>query len=131
MNWTTFLIALALCYLAYYGLNLLYDLLMSRRQPPEASPGELLFFARDDRPQPIVPDGTGNGLSPDDAMEADEPVTLPPRETDTPPNSPLLPPAARSGISGPIRSTGAVGLRERFGMAKENLFEYTGGITYG
>lgn len=131
MNWTTFLIALALCYLAYYGFNLLYDLLMSRRQPPEESPGELLFFDRDDRPQLIVPEETGDDLSEDDAMEADEPVALPPRQTETPPNSPLLPPAATTGISGTIRSTGAVGLRELFGMAKENLFEYTGGITYG
>jgi|SRR5690606_4512401 len=131
MNWTTFLIALALCYLAYYGLNLLYDLLMSRRQPPEESPGELLFFDRDDRPQLIVPEETGDDLPEEDAMETDGPMPLPPRETETPPQTPLLPPAARAGLSGPIRSTGAVGLRELFGMAKDNLFEYTGGITYG
>src|SRR5690606_1645119 len=131
MNWTTFLIALAMCYLAYYGLNLLYDLLMSRRQPPEESPGELLFFDRDDRPQLIVPEETGEDLPEEDTTEADGPVPLPHAGTEPPPHTPLLPPAARTGLSGPIRSTGAVGLRELFGMAKENLFEYTGAIPYG
>ena len=36
----------------------------------------------------------------------------------------------RPQLSGPVRSTGAVGLRELFNLAKDNLIEYTGDISY-
>jgi hypothetical protein len=38
MNWTNFLLTLTLVYLAYYGFNLLYDLLMKRKPPKVSAP---------------------------------------------------------------------------------------------
>ena len=55
MNWTSFLITLALAYMAYYGLNLLFDLLISRKPPKTDSTGDVLFFDEDIRPEIIVP----------------------------------------------------------------------------
>lgn len=118
MNWTSFLITLALIYLAYYGLNLLYDLLTARRPPGSESTGDVLFFDEDVRPEIIEP--------------ADDPLpqtATEPSEPDTPPPAAAAPPAG--GLSGKVLSTGAVGLKELFNLAKDNLIEYTGDISYG
>ena len=119
MNWTTFLLTIAFAYLAYYGLNLLYDLLMTRRVPKTDSARDLLFFDEDVRPEIIEP-------ADDPAPETE---TAPSARHD-PPQAPPSPISPQPGLSGPIRSTGAVGLRELFNLAKDNLIEYTGAITY-
>ncbi|OYD43624.1 hypothetical protein CHT99_01225 [Sphingobacterium cellulitidis] len=109
--------------MAYYGLNLLFDLLISRKPPKAYSPGDVLFFDEDVRPEIIVP--------------AEAPIPEP-AETATAlqPGTPQAPQATETAdepppqLSGPIRSTGAVGLKELFNLAKDNLIEYTGEIFY-
>lgn len=117
MNWTSFLFTLALVYLAYYGLNLLYDMLRTRRPPKTDSTGDVLFFDEDVRPEIIVPPE-----EPAPQADADPETPHIPQATDMPDEP--------RGLSGTIRSTGAVGLRELFHLAKDNLIEYTGDISY-
>ncbi|WP_262245824.1 hypothetical protein [Parapedobacter soli] len=122
MNWTTFLITLTLAYLAYYGLNLLYDLLVARKLPKADSADEVLYFDEDATPQIIEPSDTP---APDIG-----PATAPQSESPEPEPS-AAPPAPPQGLSGKLWSTGAVGIKELFGLAKDNLVEYTGDISYG
>ncbi|MGO3108118.1 hypothetical protein [Sphingobacterium sp. JB170] len=122
MNWTSFLITLALGYMAYYGINLLIDLLISRKPPKADSSGDVLFFDEDVRPEIIVPA--------DDPIPESAPALPTQAEPQPAPRTPATPTAQPEGLSGPIRSTGAVGLRELFNLAKDNLIEYTGDISY-
>lgn len=115
MNWTSFLLTLTLAYLAYYGLNLLYDMFMSRRSPKSESDGDTLFF--EEHVQPEIIEYT------------EEPVPDPEPENVEPPQSSTSTGTAQ-GISGNILSTGAVGLAELFNLAKNNLIEHTGTIPY-
>lgn len=124
MNWTSFLITLALAYMAYYGLNLLFDLLISRKPPKTDSTGDVLFFDEDVRPEIIVP------------AEVPDPQTDKATVTAVQDETPEMPQTSGTmdeptpQLSGPVRSTGAVGLRELFNLAKDNLIEYTGDISY-
>lgn len=124
MNWTSFLVTLALAYLAYYGLNLLFDLLISRKPPKADSPGDVLFFDEHVRPEIIVPAEVPSPQAetePDVAAQPEMASAAQPTETlDEPP----------AQLSGPIRSTGAVGIKELFNLAKDSLIEYTGEISY-
>src|SRR5690606_5546069 len=115
MNWTSFLLTLTLVYLAYYGLNLLYDLLMSRRPPASDSKGDTLFFEKDIRPEII---------------EYIEQPTVKPEPTDAEPTEPIAPKVHPVGIHGNVISTGAVGIKDLFNLAKNNLIEHTGAIPY-
>jgi len=124
MNWTSFLITLALAYMAYYGLNLLFDLLISRKPPKTDSTGDVLFFDEDVRPEIIVP------AEVPDPQTDKATVTAVQDETPEVPQTSGTMDELRPQLSGPLRSTGAVGLRELFNLAKDNLIEYTGDISY-
>lgn len=111
MSWTNFLIIIFIVYLVYYSLNLFFDLLIS----PKTSSGEIaedeLFFSRTFSPELIT--------------LRDEPETPPavPDKTDAPGPSPVF-------ASGPIGSSGGVGLKQLFSLAKNNLIEHTRAIPY-
>ncbi|WP_262246529.1 hypothetical protein [Parapedobacter soli] len=120
MNWTSFLLTLALIYLAYYGLNLLYDLFTTRRPPGTEKAGNVLFFDEDVRPQIIEP---ADDPLPESGAEPTQPAQ---DEADVTPLAERPP----IGLSGPILSTGAVGLKELFNLAKDNLIEHTRAISY-
>src|SRR5690606_18417115 len=107
---------------AYYGLNLLFDLLVARRLPKPDSGDEVLYFDEDATPQIIEPS--------DIPVPETGPATALPSEAPEPAPAPA-PPVPPQGLSGKLWSTGAVGTRELFGLAKDNLVEYTGGISYG
>lgn len=124
MNWTSFLLTLALAYMAYYGLNLLFDLLISRKPPGADSTGDVLFFDEDVRPEIIVPTDEPAPRIDAETVAAAQPEARQASQTTEMPDAPP------QGLSGPVRSTGAVGLRELFNLAKDNLIEYTGDISY-
>lgn len=115
MNWTSFLLTLTLIYLAYYGLNLLYDLLMSRKSPASDSKGDTLFFEEDIQPEIIE--------------YIEQPTVEPELATDEP-SEPITPKVAPVGIPGNVISTGAVGIKDLFNLAKSNLIEHTSAIPY-
>lgn len=120
MNWTSFLLTLALAYLAYYGLNLLFDLLIARKPPVSEDDGEVLFFEEHTEPQLI------------DYQEEPEPVALPEPEPE-PHDAPQPLPRKNSQqdiASAIIHATGAVGLKQLFNLAKDDLIEHTRTIPY-
>lgn len=122
MNWTNFLLILTLLYLTYYGLNLLYDLFRIRKPPKDDSDGEVLFFDEDTKPQLILPNEEPledfNDLS---HLSVEKTSSL---QLTNVPNAPMY------TSSNLIQSTGGVGLRELFSLAKGHLIEYTGAISY-
>jgi hypothetical protein len=71
MNWTNFLLILTLSYLSYYGLNLLYDLFMSRKSSSPTGKDDTLFFEEDIQPQIIT---YTPGPVADQAVEENEPI---------------------------------------------------------
>lgn len=122
MNWTTFLLTLALAYAAYYGLNLLFDLLIGRKPPASQDNDEVLFFEEHTEPQLI------------DYQEEPEPVAQPEPEPETEPQDTPRP-AGRKTVqqdiaSAIIHATGAVGLKQLFNLAKDDLIEHTRAIPY-
>lgn len=110
MSWTNFLIVIFIIYLVYYSLNLLFDFLIS----PKTSAGEIaedeLFFSQTFSPELIT---------------AEEPETFATvsDKTEAAGASPIF-------ASGPIGSSGAVGLKQLFSLAKNNLIEHTRAIPY-
>lgn len=120
MNWTTFLLTLTFAYATYYGLNLLFDLLITRKPPASQDNDEILFFEEHTEPQLI------------DYQEEPEPVAVAEPETEALEES--QPPAGKSGqqniASSIIHATGAVGLKQLFNLAKGDLIEHTRAIPY-
>lgn len=112
MSWTNFLIVILIVYLVYYALNLLFDLLIS---PNTGSQGEIaedeLFFSQTFSPELI---------SLEEKMETA--TTGSDKADDTRPASIISP--------GPIGSSGGVGLKQLFSLAKDNLIEHTRAIPY-
>ncbi|MBE8714834.1 hypothetical protein [Sphingobacterium hungaricum] len=121
MNWTNFLLTLTLLYLSYYGLNLLYDLFRARKATRHDSAGEVLFFDEDVKPQLILP----KEEQPEDLDSSTEGI-----EVESIPQITALPSPQVVPSSDLIQSTGAVGLKELFNLAKDNLIEFTGAISY-
>jgi len=116
MNWTTFLLTLTLAYAVYYGLNLLFDLLIARRPPTSQDNDEVLFFEEYTPPQLI------------DYQEEPETDALPePQEEPQPPAEKI---GQRDIASAIIHATGAVGLKQLFNLAKDDLIEHTRAIPY-
>ena len=111
MSWTNFLIVIFIIYLVYYSLNLLFDLLI----PPKTGSGEIaedeLFFSQTFSPELIA------------AQEEPETTATVSDNTDA---------AGPSAVfaSGPIGSSGGVGLKQLFSLAKNNLIEHTRAIPY-
>lgn len=122
MNWTNFLLLLTLIYLTYYGLNILYDLFRTQKPPKEKGTEELLFFEDDIPPQLIVPAELSLD-DVDDLANQSIDIELDHQEltfTDT----------FEDESVNFIQSTGAVELQELYNLAKANLIEYTGAISY-
>lgn len=118
MNWTNFILLLTLIYLTYYGLNILYDLLRAQKTPKDNGTEELLFFDDEITPQLIVPNedvdvfANQTGEMDTDFLQAE-----------------LVDTSIVESVNF-IQSTGAVGLQEMYNLAKANLIEYTGAISY-
>lgn len=111
MSWTDFLIVIFIVYLVYYSLNLLFDLLIS----PKPSSGEIaedeLFLSQTFSPELIMPE---------EKTETD--VTVSDKAN-------VAGPAAIIS-SGQVSSSGGVGLKQLFLLAKNNLIEHTRAIPY-
>ncbi|SDF11746.1 hypothetical protein SAMN05216464_11320 [Mucilaginibacter pineti] len=107
MTWTSFAVILLLCYLAYYGLNLLFDLVIHKPPAAEYAAHEELVFQESFPPQQI-------------AYQAEEPLVSD-AEAETP---------ATAISSGPVHGTGAVGILQLLSLAKDDLIEYTKAIPY-
>ncbi|VTP91428.1 hypothetical protein [Sphingobacterium daejeonense] len=118
MNWTTFLLTLTLAYAAYYGLNLLFDLLITRKPPASQDNDEILFFEEHTEPQLI------------DYQEEPEPVVPPEPEPREVPQPPVGKNGQQNIASAIIHATGAVGLKQLFSLAKGDLIEHTRAIPY-
>ncbi|MEN5057142.1 hypothetical protein [Sphingobacterium kitahiroshimense] len=118
MNWTTFLLTLTLAYAAYYGFNLLFDLLHARRPPASNDSDEVLFFEEHTEPQLI------------DYQEEPEAITLREPEAQEVPQPPTRKNGPQEIASSIIHATGAVGLKQLFNLAKEDLIEHTRAIPY-
>lgn len=118
MNWTTFLLTLTLAYAVYYGLNLLFDLLIARRPPTSQDNDEVLFFEEHTQPQLI------------DYQEEPETDALPEPEPQEEPQPPAEKIGQRDIASAIIHATGAVGLKQLFNLAKNDLIEHTRAIPY-
>ncbi|WP_104382187.1 hypothetical protein [Sphingobacterium sp. HMA12] len=115
MNWTNFLVILTFSYLAYYGINLLYDLFISHKGSPSGTNDETLIFEEHIQPQLI--EYQKPSLTTDDTTE---------KEAVQPINSPKI---ARQATD-KLMSTGAVSIKELFNLAKNNLIEHTSTIPY-
>lgn len=111
MTWTSFIITLVLAYLVYFGLNVLFDLLMGRKQATSNPENEELFFEERVSPEPITyveQAETSPAVQPEEAGGS----------------------TIQSITSGLIQATGAVGLKQLFSRAKDDLIEYTKAIPY-
>lgn len=109
MTWTGFLLTLALSYFAYYGLNILFDLLIVRRRKQDGSKDTTLFFEEPSEPELIVEELEIKNISEDVGGTDDAPAVL---------------------SSGEVHAPSAVSLKELFNLAKDNLIEYTRAIPY-
>jgi len=111
MSWNNFLILILIIYVSYYALNLLFDLFIS----PKATAGDIaedeLFFSQTFAPELITPD------------EEPETSSTVSDKTDAA--------GLKAGLSsGTISSSGGVGLKQLFSLAKNNLIEHTRAIPY-
>jgi hypothetical protein len=108
MNWSHFILILTGVYLAYYGINLIADLCLTKKPPAPENDQERLFFDETIEPQLITYE---------EDTEQPQVVALPPENSGSLPGSTL-------------ESTGAVNLKELFRLAQNNLIDYTGAIRY-
>lgn len=112
MTWTTFGLWISLAYLAYYGLNLAFDLLRSARSSPVGPAQEELFFEESSEPELV-------------SYLQDAPVDeIPSIGSDT---------AASGSVvlsSGRIMATGALSIAELLIRAKDDLIKHTRAIPY-
>lgn len=114
MTWTNFLLILLVMYLAYYGLNVIFDLFMSRKKPAYESGNDVLFFNEDVSPELITYEEGSEAQAALPALVNQEPkVTKQPNFT-----------------SGLLTTTGSVGIKELFNLAKNDLIEFTKAIPY-
>lgn len=111
MTWTSFIVTLVLAYLVYYGLNVLFDLILGRKNTTSNSENEELFFEEPISPELITYD-----------EQADR---IPAAQPDGASGNTF-----QSVTSGLIQATGAVGLKQLFSRAKDDLIEYTKAIPY-
>ena len=108
MNWTQFLLALAALYLSYYLLNIIFDLLRTAGPPSQDVLGQELVFSEETIPEEIP-------LEMHDAAAG----------------GPQIEEQTKQSISsGPLQSSGAVGISELLGLAQAGRIEYTKTIPY-
>lgn len=108
MNWTQFLMGLMAFYLFYYLLNILFDLFRNRRPSPEEGEQQELVFSEETVPEQVAPE----------MGEVPEQLQATGKES------------RQSISSGLLQSSGAVGIKELFGLAQAGLIEYTKTIPY-
>lgn len=110
MTWTNFLLTLLFVYLLYYGLNLAYDLLLAGKQPRSPTAQEEFIFLDEHQPELITYD----------------------ESEDIAPATPGSPDLFGSGalIPGLIGTSGGVTMVEMFNLAKDDLIEFTKGISF-
>ncbi|RZJ92801.1 MAG: hypothetical protein EOO20_00350 [Chryseobacterium sp.] len=108
MNWTQFLLGLTAFYLFYYLLNIVFDLFRNGRTISEKSDQQELVFSEETIPEEILPE---MGELRDQQVTSEK--------------------ESRQSISsGLLQSSGAVGIKELFGLAQAGLIEYTKTIPY-
>ncbi|MCX2584308.1 hypothetical protein [Pedobacter sp. MR22-3] len=110
MSWTNFLILIFIIYILYYALILFFDLFIS----PKATTGDIaedeLFFSQTFAPELITPVEEPEASTVSDEADAR---------------------GLKAGLSsGTISSSGGVGLKQLFSLAKNNLIEHTRAIPY-
>ena len=111
MSWTNFLIVIFIIYLFYYALNLFFDLLISPKNIAGDIAEDELFFSQTFTPELITP------------VEEAEATDTVSDETDAA--------GVKAGLSsGTVGSSGGVGLKQLFSLAKNNLIEHTRTIPY-
>ncbi|MCX2575728.1 hypothetical protein [Pedobacter sandarakinus] len=110
MSWTNFLAIIFIVYLVYYLLNLFFDLFLSQRGTVDETAVDELFFAQTFTPELITLE-----------EKAEEAVATDSEKKEKP--GPYLP-------TGPISSSGGIGLKQLFSLAKDNLIEHTRAIPY-
>jgi len=110
MSWTNFLIVIFIVYLVYYLLNLLFDLFLSSRLADSEIEEDELFFTETFAPELISLEEKTEQADVADAGKGGRPASF--------------------ISSGPISSSGGVGLKQLFSLAKDNLIEHTRAIPY-
>lgn len=108
MTWTTFAVTLLLAYLAYYGLNILFDVLISPRQKSVAPEQQELVFEEPSEAELISYSPSG-----EQAL-----------------GIPAVASLAAGILPGKIHSTGGVSIAEMLLRAKDDLLEFTKAIPY-
>lgn len=111
MNWFSFLISLAIGYMLYYVLNILYDLFFYRPKDTAASKQQEIII-----PLPA----------------AATKVTLNRSEQESKPAKMGLPKDNSAHVLGTVtlESTGGVSLKELFSLMQSQVIEYTKAIPY-
>lgn len=110
MTWTTFAVTLLLAYLAYYGLNILFDVLISPRKKSNLDQQQELTF--------------------EEPSEA-ELISYTPEQFSTEVSlSAVMTPALSAVLPGKIHSTGGISIAEMLLRAKDDLLEFTKAIPY-
>ncbi|PWS32659.1 hypothetical protein DF947_06200 [Pedobacter paludis] len=99
-------------YFAYYGLNLVFDLLNAKERPENAALDDGVLHFTEDEPELIIP-----------AKEAGPSASASAEVTSSNLNGN---PFASAGII----SSGAASLKQLFELAKNDLIEYTKAISY-
>ena len=107
MNWTQFLTGIIAAYSIYYALNVLFDLFIQRRSPVPASRENELVFDSPPPPQQVA------------AVEVAAENSL----AETPEGHALI-------SSGPLQSTGGVGIKQLVALAQGNVIDLTKSIPY-
>nr|WP_121270936.1 hypothetical protein [Pedobacter schmidteae] len=112
MTWTTFGLWLSLAYLAWYGLNLAFDMLISSKSADSGEHQQELFFEEASAPELV-------------AYLADSPAEDLPSlgGTEIQPKASLL----KTGL---VQATGALSIAELLIRAKDELIEHTRAIPY-
>lgn len=114
MNWTQFVMAVAIAYCIYYGLNILWDLLRSGRKPVRMEGMETLVFQEAPEPKIVTPQADPMGqLSQSDNSDAFVSVGSENRALGVMPES-----------------SGAVNIRRLFELAKNEMIEFKHDIPY-
>lgn len=111
MTWTNFLMTLVLLYFFYYGTNLLWDIFASRNSGTSDAEHDELFFTEESNTEQITYDQKSESSNYEEVI-------------------PLAQEQPKNFSSGNIRSTGGVGLKELFSLAKDDLIEFTSAIPY-
>lgn len=106
MNWIQFSLYLSAFYLAYYGLNLIYD----------------LFYLKDPNNKLRI-SNNGEITFPESYSTAKVELQDEEVQQGTTENDSVL-------SSGPIESSGGVSIKELFSLAQNDLIEYTKAIAY-